>query len=101
MQKYGSSEWIEIGIHDGGLYKLTARLLKAFLHDTVSMVELWHMILCHLHYRSIPLLNKVVTGLPEFEVQHDCWSRKAASRKLRIFEDVSQDLRRGCGVDKV
>ena len=71
IQKYGSSERIEIGIHDGGLYRLTARLLKALLHDTVSSMELWHRRLAHLHYRALPSLRNVVTGLPEFEVQHD------------------------------
>ena len=30
-----------------------------------------------------------------------CWSKKVAYRKLCSFEDVSQDLRQGCGVDKV
>ena len=29
IQKHGSSERIEIGVHDGGLYRLTAKLLKA------------------------------------------------------------------------
>ena len=49
IQKYGSSERIEIGIRDGGLYMLTTRLLKALLHDTVSLVVLWHSRLAHLH----------------------------------------------------
>ena len=34
-------------------------------------MELWHRRLAHLHYRALPSLRKVVTGLPEFEVQHD------------------------------
>ena len=42
IQKFASSERIEIGIRDGGLYRLSTRLLKALLHDTVSSVELWH-----------------------------------------------------------
>ena len=29
-----------------------------------------------------------------------CWSRKAASRKLCSFKDLSQDLRWGCRADK-
>ena len=71
IQKYGSNMKIEMGIHDGGLYKLTARLLKALLHDTISSVELWHRKLTHLHYRALPSLKKVVTSLLEFKVQHD------------------------------
>ena len=40
IQKHGSSEKIEIGIRDGGLYRLTAKLLKALVHDTISSIEL-------------------------------------------------------------
>ena len=47
VQKFNSSERIEIGICDGGLYRLSTRLLKALLHDTVSSVELWHRRLAH------------------------------------------------------
>ena len=71
IQNFGSSERIEIGICDGGLYRLLARLLKALLHDTVSSVELWHRRLAHLHHRALSSLRKVVTSLLEFEVHHD------------------------------
>ena len=30
-------------------------------------MDLWHRRLSHLHYRSLPSLRKVVTGLLEFE----------------------------------
>ena len=71
IQKYGSSERIEIGIRDGGLYRLTAKLLKALVHDTISPIELWHRRMAHLHYRAPPILRKVSTGLPEFGDQHN------------------------------
>ena len=64
IKKYGSSERIEIGIRDGGLYRLTTKLLKALVHDTISPIELWHRRLAHLHYRALPTLRKVTTGLP-------------------------------------
>ena len=66
---------------DGGLYWLSTRLLKALLHDTVNPVELWHRRLAHLHYRALPFLKKVVTGLPEFEMQHDGVCRGCALGK--------------------
>ena len=107
IQKYGNSEQIVIGIRDGGLYRLTARLIKALLHDTISPVELLHRRLAHLHYRAFPSLRKVVTGLPEFEVQHDgvcigCALRKnvrkpfptSDSRAKGILDLVHSDL---CG----
>ena len=60
---------------------MTYRLLKALLHETISSVELWHRRLAHLHYRALPSLRKVVTGLPEFEVQHDGVCRGCALGK--------------------
>ena len=67
IQKYGSSERIKIGIHDEGLYRLTAKLLKALVHDTISPIEPWHKRLAHLHYTALPTLRKVSIGLPELE----------------------------------
>ena len=71
IQNHGSSVKIEIGIRDGGLYRLTAKLLKALVHDTISPIELWHRRLAHLHYRALPTLRKVSTGLPKFGDQHN------------------------------
>ena len=64
IQQFDRSEQIEIGIRDGGLYMLLARLLKSLLHDIVNSVELWHRRLAHLHYRALPSLRTVVTSLP-------------------------------------
>ena len=44
-----SSTIVEIGIRDGGLYRLSARLLKALVHDPINSMELWHRRLAHLH----------------------------------------------------
>ena len=41
------------------------------------------------------------SGMSHKWVLGACWSRKAPSQKLHSFEDVSQDLLRGCGTDKV
>ena len=45
---------------------MTAKLLKALVHDTISLIELWHRRLAHLHYGALPTLRKVSIGLPEF-----------------------------------
>ena len=37
---------------------------KALVHDTVDPNELWHRRLAHVHYRALPLVRKVVEGLP-------------------------------------
>ena len=62
---------IEIGIHDGGFYRLTTNILKVFLHDTISSIELWHMRFAHLHYRAFPTLRKVTTSFTKFGYKHN------------------------------
>jgi hypothetical protein len=53
-----------IGVRENILYKLTIKLVQALLHDTISLSELWHRQLAHIHYRSLPALGKMVIGLP-------------------------------------
>lgn len=81
IQKHGSSEKIDIGIRDGGLYRLTTKLLKALMRDTINPIELWHRRLAHLHYRALPTLRKVSTGLSEFGDQHNGVCRGCALGK--------------------
>ena len=71
IQEHGSSERIEIGIRNGCLYILTAKLLKALVHDTISPIELWHGRLAYLHYRSLPTFRKVPTSFPKFGDHHN------------------------------
>jgi hypothetical protein len=60
-----------IDIRDNSLYKLTIKPVQALLHDTISLSELWHRRLAHIHYRALPSLRKMVTGLPEIQIQHE------------------------------
>jgi hypothetical protein len=41
------------------------------MHDSISLSELWHRRLAHLHCRSLPALGKMVTGLPAIHVEYD------------------------------
>jgi hypothetical protein len=59
-----------IGVRENSLYKLTIRPVQALLHDTISLSELCHRRLAHIHYRARPALGKMVIGLPEIQVQH-------------------------------
>jgi hypothetical protein len=59
-----------IGVRENILYRFTIRLIQALLHDTSSLSELWHRRLTHIHYRSLPSLGKMVTSLPEIQIQH-------------------------------
>jgi hypothetical protein len=49
-----------IGIRENSLYKLTIKPVQALLHDTISLSELWHRRLAHIHYRALPSLGKMV-----------------------------------------
>jgi hypothetical protein len=59
-----------IGVQENNLYKLTIKPVQALLHDTISLSELWHKRLAHIHYRALPIVGKMVTGLPEIQIQH-------------------------------
>ena len=59
-----------IGVREDSLYKLTVRPVQALIHDYISLSELWHRRLAHLHYRALPALGKMMTGLPKIHVEH-------------------------------
>ena len=59
-----------IGVRENNLYRLIVRPIQALLHDTISLSELWHTRLAHLHYRALPASGKMVTGLPEIHIKH-------------------------------
>jgi len=54
-----------IGVREGGLYKLKGHQEHALVHNKVSSSELWHRRLAHINYRALPILGKMVTGLPD------------------------------------
>jgi hypothetical protein len=60
-----------IDVRDNNLYKLTIKPVQALLHDTINLSELWHRRFAHIHYRAIPALKKMVTCLPEIQIQHE------------------------------
>jgi hypothetical protein len=55
-----------IGVREGGLYKLSRRPTQTLIHDNTNLCELWHRIFAHLHYKTLPTLRKMVTGIPKF-----------------------------------
>lgn len=60
-----------IGVREGGLYRLKGHPEKALVHNSVSTSELWHRRLAHLHYRALPILNKMVTALPDMQIGNE------------------------------
>jgi hypothetical protein len=53
------------------LYKLKGHPEQALVHNSFSSNELWHRTLDHLNYRALPVLSKMVAGLPDMQVEHD------------------------------
>jgi hypothetical protein len=62
----GSSKYSTtvIGVREGGLYKIKGHPTQALVHNSISSSEIWHQRLAHLNYRALPVLSKMVTGLP-------------------------------------
>jgi hypothetical protein len=60
-----------IGVREGGLYRLPGRPIQAMVHDTISLCEQWHRRFAHLHYRALPGVKKMVTGMPDLQFEHD------------------------------
>ena len=56
-----------IGIQEGGLYRLKGKAEQALVHSSISPSELWHRRLAHIHYKALPVVSKVVSGLPELK----------------------------------
>jgi hypothetical protein len=62
---------IVIGTKEGGLYKLKGHSDVSLNHSTKSPCEIWNRRIAHINYKSLPYVRKVVTGLPEFKVDHE------------------------------
>jgi hypothetical protein len=54
---------IVIGFQEGGLYKLKGHSETTLVHNIVNPCELWNKILAHLHYKALPIMSNIVTGL--------------------------------------
>ena len=62
---------VEFGIEEGGLYKLKGHAISTFIASTVRPCELWHRRLARVNYKAFPIVIKVVTGLPEIQINHE------------------------------
>ena len=64
------SSSIVIGIKEGGLYKVAGHI-QALVHTIVSPCELWHKRFGHLHFKALPGLQKMVSGMPVIHFDHN------------------------------
>jgi hypothetical protein len=63
------SSTIVIGIKEG-LYKVLGHI-QALVHITVISCELWHRRFGHLHFKALPGLQKMVSGMLTFQFNHN------------------------------
>jgi len=59
-----------IGIREGRLYRLVGQPTQALVHGEINPSELWHKRYGHLHYRALPKLNKIFSGVLELHIDH-------------------------------
>ena len=49
--------------------------------STINPCEPWHIRLAHIHYKSLPIIRKVATGLPEIQIEHEVECKGCAQGK--------------------
>jgi hypothetical protein len=86
-----------IGVREDSLYRLIGRPTQVLVHDSISPSELRQRRLAHLHYRSLPALGKMVTGLLALRVEHDgickgCALGKNATRSFPSRDNRSKGI---------
>jgi len=54
-----------------GLYQVGGSPLGGMTCDTSIQSALWHKRFVHLHYKALPGVRKMVTGMLEFNINHE------------------------------
>ena len=67
------------------------------MHKTVNLCELWHRRFGHLHYGALPSLQNIVTGMPDFQNDHDGVCRGCVIGK-NVKSSLSSSNRRSKGI---
>ena len=62
---------VVISEEEGGLYKIKGHPEITLVHETTRSCELWYRRLAHINYKSLPYVEKVVTGLPDMKIDHE------------------------------
>ena len=78
-----------IGVEEGGIYKLKGHTDSTLIASTISPCELWHKLLAHVNYKSLPIVRKGVTCLPEIHIDHKgvCKGRPQGKNTKNPFPD--------------
>eukprot|EP00253_Pinus_taeda_P012928 PITA_12928 len=60
-----------LGFRVDSLYQVSGSPLGDMSCDTSLQSELWHQRFAHLHYKALPDVRQMVTGMPEFRVEKE------------------------------
>ena len=71
-----------LGFRVDTLYQVGGSPLGAMSCDTSLQSELWHQRFAHLHYKALPDVRQMVTGMLEFKVEHEGVCQGCAEGKL-------------------
>jgi hypothetical protein len=58
-----------IGVRECNLYKLQGKHVRALVHDSDNLCELWYKRMGHLHHKALPILREIVIGLSKFNIE--------------------------------
>ena len=70
-----------IGVEEGETYKLKGNTYSTLTSITIIPCELWNRILSHVKYKSFPIVSKVVSGLPEIQMDHEGMCKGCSQEK--------------------
>ena len=72
-----------LGFSVDSLYQVDGSLLGVMSCDTTIQSKLWHRRFSHLHYKALPDVRQMVTGMPEFQVDKEGVCPGCAEGKLK------------------
>eukprot|EP00253_Pinus_taeda_P001532 PITA_01532 len=72
-----------LGFRVDSLYQVGGSSLGVMSCDTTLQSELWHRRFSHLHYKALPDVRQMVTGMPEFQVEKEGVCLGCAEGKLK------------------
>jgi hypothetical protein len=85
-----------IGERDGKLYRFLFQPLHALAtssDNNSQLCELWHRRMAHLHHGALGGLREVVTGVPQFSLEHQDVCRGCVLGKFTKASFPSSDNR--------
>ena len=81
--KKNFKEAFTLGFRVDSLYQVGGSPLGVMSCDTSLQSELWHRRFAHLHYKALPNVRQMVTGMPEFQVEQEGVCPRCAEGKLK------------------